>query len=153
MPMPIQGKEYFGLSFKNYKGTELYKSPLKLDKPLFELAKSNVTTSVVICFRDWLRDLMLEGVDIQWGMKCIGYEESDDEVWAIFQDGTSVKGDILIGSDGIHSPSICFEFLKKYFRTIFFFNNFLIYSSKTKITTFASLRLWNYASNFGNSFK
>ena len=49
---------------------------------------------------------MLEGVNMQWGKKCIGYDESDDEVWAIFQDGTRVRGDILIGCDGIHSPSI-----------------------------------------------
>ncbi|CAB5377379.1 unnamed protein product [Rhizophagus irregularis] len=50
-----------------------------------------------------LRDLMLEGVNIQWGKKCIGYDEFDDEVWAIFQDGTRVRGDILIGCDGINS--------------------------------------------------
>jgi 2-polyprenyl-6-methoxyphenol hydroxylase-like FAD-dependent oxidoreductase len=47
---------------------------------------------------------MLEGVNTQWGKKCIGYDEFDDEVWAIFQDGTRVRGDILIGCDGINSP-------------------------------------------------
>ena len=61
---------------------------------------------------------MLEGVDIQWGKKCIGYDESHNEVWAIFQDGTRVRGDILIGSDGIHSPSICL--VKKKFEFLFF---------------------------------
>lgn len=68
---------------------------------------------------------MLEGVNIQWGKKCIGYDEFDDEVWAIFQDGTRVRGDILIGCDGINSPSILFIYLlKKGKKKLFSINNF-----------------------------
>ncbi|CAB5362087.1 unnamed protein product [Rhizophagus irregularis] len=60
------------------------------------LNKNMKKFNVVIFERDigpqdrWqgLRDLMLEGVNIQWGKKCIGYDEFDEEVWAIFQDGT-----------------------------------------------------------------
>ncbi|CAG8833915.1 15841_t:CDS:2, partial [Racocetra persica] len=51
-----------------------------------------------------LRDVLLEGVNIQWGKKCVGYEESDDGVWALFDDGTKEFGDLLIGADGINSP-------------------------------------------------
>ncbi|GES97739.1 hypothetical protein GLOIN_2v1608858 [Rhizophagus clarus] len=76
IPNPIHENEYHGRIYCDHKGTEISR----------------------------LRDLMLEGVDIQWGKKCIGYDESDNEVWAIFQDGTRVRGDILIGCDGINSP-------------------------------------------------
>ena len=104
--MPIHEKEYMGISFQDYKGTELFRSPLKPVKPLSELAKLKITTSVTVCYRHKLRDLLMEGVDVQWGKKCIGYDESDDEVWAIFQDGARERGDILISCDGIHSLSI-----------------------------------------------
>jgi hypothetical protein len=110
MPMPVYEKEYMGISHHDHKGTELCRIPLLQVKSIFDLAASTIH-SVIFCHRDRLRDLMLEGVDVQWGKKCIGYEESDNEVWAIFQDGTRVRGDILIGCDGIHSPSI---YLKKF---------------------------------------
>jgi hypothetical protein len=73
---------------------------------------------------------MLEGVNIQWGKKCIGYDEFDDEVWAIFQDGTRVRGDILIGCDGINSSSILFIylFIKKRKKNLFSINNFFFLS-------------------------
>ncbi|CAI2168414.1 20450_t:CDS:2 [Funneliformis geosporum] len=48
--------------------------------------------------------LLLEGIDVQWGKKCIGYEEDEEGVCAIFEDGSRVKGDFLIGADGINSP-------------------------------------------------
>jgi 2-polyprenyl-6-methoxyphenol hydroxylase-like FAD-dependent oxidoreductase len=52
-----------------------------------------------------LRDLLLEGVDVQWEKKCVGYHEDEEGVWANFEDGTRERGDLLVGSDGIHSPS------------------------------------------------
>ncbi|CAB4444067.1 unnamed protein product [Rhizophagus irregularis] len=60
--------------------------------------------TIIVTFRDRLRDLLLEGIDVKWGKKCIGYHEDDDNVWAIFDDGTRERGDLLIGADGIHSP-------------------------------------------------
>lgn len=36
-------------------------------------------------------------------MKCVGVQEDEDSVTAIFEDGTTVTGDVLIGADGIHS--------------------------------------------------
>ena len=32
-------------------------------------------------------------------------KETDDGVWAIFEDGSRELGDILVGADGINSPS------------------------------------------------
>ncbi|GBB87545.1 hypothetical protein RclHR1_00140049 [Rhizophagus clarus] len=109
MPDPIHEKEYHGVISCDHKGTELSRSTSLYFKSLFELAMMPTypmmsTYSVIISYRNKLRDLMLEGVDIQWGKKCIGYDECDNEVWAIFQDGTRVRGDILIGCDGINSP-------------------------------------------------
>ncbi|CAB4389273.1 unnamed protein product [Rhizophagus irregularis] len=99
IPNPIHEKEYHGVLHCDHKGTELFRTSPTHFKSLFELT----STRLLISYRDRLRDLMLEGVNIQWGKKCIGYDEFDEEVWAIFQDGTRVRGDILIGCDGINS--------------------------------------------------
>ncbi|MCJ1303021.1 hypothetical protein MMC08_005827 [Hypocenomyce scalaris] len=50
-------------------------------------------------FRDWLT----EHLPIQWGKKFSHYEDYEDGVTVFFEDGTSVKGDMLIGVDGIGS--------------------------------------------------
>ncbi|CAG8624869.1 8811_t:CDS:2, partial [Scutellospora calospora] len=55
-------------------------------------------------YRNRLRDVLLEGVDVQWDKKCIGYEECENGVWALFEDGTREFGDLLVGADGINSP-------------------------------------------------
>src|SRR5205085_2022030 len=110
IPDPIPEKEYLGVTHRDHKGEELFRTSTLQVKSLFELATAT-SFSVIIGYRDRLRDLMLEGVDVrdmQWGKKCVGYEEFDNEVWAIFQDGTRVRGDILIGCDGINSPSNCY---------------------------------------------
>ncbi|RIA84219.1 hypothetical protein C1645_784571 [Glomus cerebriforme] len=101
IPNPIHEKEYHGIIHRDHKGTEIFRTPPTRFKSLFEIAMS--TYPSIISYRDRLRDLMLEDVNVQWGKKCIGYDEFGDEIWAIFQDGTKVKGDILIGCDGIHS--------------------------------------------------
>ena len=83
MPIAVQGKESKCVSYHDHEGTELYKSPSIHAKSIFEFATLPDTSSAATCFRDKLRDLMLEGVNIQWGKKCIGYDESDNEVWAM----------------------------------------------------------------------
>lgn len=54
-----------------------------------------------------LRGLLdtLEGTDvkIEYGKKLVALTETDVSVEATFDDGTSAKGDILLGCDGIHS--------------------------------------------------
>ncbi|CAG8709651.1 8239_t:CDS:2, partial [Funneliformis mosseae] len=49
-----------------------------------------------------LRDLLLEVLTCN-GVKCVGYHENEEGVWAIFEDGTKESGDFLVGADGIHS--------------------------------------------------
>ncbi|WWD22203.1 hypothetical protein CI109_106694 [Kwoniella shandongensis] len=41
--------------------------------------------------------------EIKWGVRLLKIEEDDQGVIASFEDGTTVKGDLLIGADGIHS--------------------------------------------------
>jgi salicylate hydroxylase len=58
--------------------------------------------------RDDLLQAMLSalkelGVDVQYGMRIESVTEAQDEITASFEDGTTVKGNILLGCDGIHS--------------------------------------------------
>ena len=41
--------------------------------------------------------------DVQLNMKCVAVEQDDTSATAIFEDGSSTTGDVLIGADGIHS--------------------------------------------------
>jgi 2-polyprenyl-6-methoxyphenol hydroxylase-like FAD-dependent oxidoreductase len=59
---------------------------------------------MIVTYRDKLRHVLLENVPVQWGKKCIGYEETDDGVWVLFEDGSKEFCDILVGADGINSP-------------------------------------------------
>src|SRR2546421_11230042 len=52
----------------------------------FELSKGH-PLSYLIANRPGLRNILLDGVDVRWGKKCIGYEETQDGVWALFGDG------------------------------------------------------------------
>lgn len=40
---------------------------------------------------------------IQMGARCVAFRQDETGVWAQFADGREVKGDLLIGADGIHS--------------------------------------------------
>ncbi|CAG8563721.1 5691_t:CDS:2, partial [Rhizophagus irregularis] len=77
IPNPIHEKEYPGVLHCDHKGTELFRTPPTHFKSLFEL--TSIRSLSLISYRNRLRDLMLEGVNIQWGKKCIGYDEFDDE--------------------------------------------------------------------------
>ena len=52
-----------------------------------------------------LRQILLGGLSsqIHFRKAFVRYDEDGDRVVAHFEDGTSVEGDVLIGSDGIHS--------------------------------------------------
>lgn len=53
-----------------------------------------------------LQQMLLEAfgeADVQLRMKCVGVEETDDSVTAVFENGHRATGDVLVGADGIHS--------------------------------------------------
>jgi len=46
---------------------------------LYEFSKlNNPFTFIIVSFRDRLRDLLLEGIEVQWGKKCVGYHEYEE---------------------------------------------------------------------------
>ncbi|MEB3189617.1 MAG: FAD-dependent urate hydroxylase HpxO [Snowella sp.] len=56
--------------------------------------------------RSELQELLLAAYgkeDVHLKSKCIGVEESDSDVTAIFEDGHRATGDIVIAADGVHS--------------------------------------------------
>ncbi|PKB99458.1 FAD/NAD(P)-binding domain-containing protein [Rhizophagus irregularis] len=104
MPNPVPNVEYHGFSLSDHTGNLLLRPPTKQAKDVFEVANTSVGLSVIITYRDKLRHVLLENVPVQWGKKCIGYEETDDGVWVLFEDGSKEFCDILVGADGINSP-------------------------------------------------
>ncbi|HHP7229410.1 MAG TPA: FAD-dependent urate hydroxylase HpxO [Xenococcaceae cyanobacterium] len=53
-----------------------------------------------------LQNMMLEAFgkeDVRLGMRCVSVEQDAKSATAIFEDGTTATGDVLIGADGIHS--------------------------------------------------
>ncbi|KAJ3911362.1 hypothetical protein F5877DRAFT_55412 [Lentinula edodes] len=43
------------------------------------------------------------GILVYFGKKVVGVDESRDRVSAVFEDGTTAEGDLLVGCDGLHS--------------------------------------------------
>jgi len=105
MPNPIPDVEFHGISITDHKGKLLLRPPSEQVKDVYEIAKVSNDFSSIITYRDILRDVLLEGVPVQWGKKCIGYEETKEGVWVFFDDGSQEFCDILVGADGINSPS------------------------------------------------
>ena len=88
----------------DHTGSPLFEPPNKRFKDVYELSKIPGRT-LAVTYRDKLRDLLSENVPIHWGKKCIGYEEIQEGVWVFFEDGSREFCDILVGADGINSPS------------------------------------------------
>ncbi len=51
-----------------------------------------------------LRQILLHGQEVRYGKRFTHYETDDDGVTAYFADGTSTRGSLLVGADGINSP-------------------------------------------------
>ena len=104
IPNPIP-TEFHGFSMIDHTGKIVFKPPFKQVKEIPEIAKFTNNLAITVAYRDRLRDILLEGVPVQWGKKCIRYEETEIGVWAFFDDGSQEFCDILVGADGIYSPS------------------------------------------------
>ncbi len=52
--------------------------------------------------RRTLRETLLTGLDVRFGKEFVRYEQ-EDKVTAVFADGTTVTGDLLVGADGARS--------------------------------------------------
>ncbi|KAL8924839.1 MAG: hypothetical protein Q9172_002504 [Xanthocarpia lactea] len=58
---------------------------------------------IVRAERRRLRDWLATNIPITWGKRVQRIEDDDEAVTVFFEDGTSAKGDILVGADGIKS--------------------------------------------------
>jgi 2-polyprenyl-6-methoxyphenol hydroxylase-like FAD-dependent oxidoreductase len=56
--------------------------------------------------RSLLRKWLLTNLDVQWNKHAIRIEHDDAGVEVFFNDGTSAKGDIVVGADGVYSPGM-----------------------------------------------
>ena len=104
MPNPIPDVEFHGATITDHTGNLLLKTPTKQVKDVYEIAKNPEYPSVIVSYRNRLRDVLLQDAPVQWGKKCIGYEETKEGVWVLFEDGTQEFCDILVGAGGINSP-------------------------------------------------
>ncbi len=60
----------------------------------------------LVMHRAELHDVLLQALGserVQLGAQCVGFEQDDRSVAAIFADGRRVHGDLLIGADGLRS--------------------------------------------------
>ena len=53
--------------------------------------------------RATLREILLRGLDVHFGARLVSYRSDDNGVIAHFADGRIVRGDLLVGADGVHS--------------------------------------------------
>lgn len=56
--------------------------------------------------RKKLREWLLIGISVEWGKKLVKYEEETEGVTAYFEDGTYVRGSMLVGADGVNSVGV-----------------------------------------------
>ncbi|CAF4896825.1 unnamed protein product [Rotaria sp. Silwood1] len=73
-----------------------------VNKYLQKLIDFNAKDNKLI-YREDLRQALLTNIDIQWNKRFISYKIFDDSIEAYFEDGTTVRGTILIGCDGAKS--------------------------------------------------
>lgn len=62
--------------------------------------------SLIHLHRGDLQGVLLQAVGeatIHLGVRCVGFRQDGEGVWAQFADGREVHGDLLIGVDGVHS--------------------------------------------------
>jgi 2-polyprenyl-6-methoxyphenol hydroxylase-like FAD-dependent oxidoreductase len=58
---------------------------------------------IVRAERHRLRDWLSTNIPIQWGKRVVSIDQNNEGVLVSFEDGTTARGDILVGADGINS--------------------------------------------------
>ncbi|UZO03940.1 uncharacterized protein OCT59_024340 [Rhizophagus irregularis] len=86
IPNPIPDVETHGITIIDQIGNVLLTPPTKPFKDVYEIAKIFRGLSSIVIYRNRLRDVLLEGVPVQWNKKCIKYVETQEGVWVFFED-------------------------------------------------------------------
>ncbi|KAK8039631.1 hypothetical protein PG993_008042 [Apiospora rasikravindrae] len=55
--------------------------------------------------RTRLRDWLSTNINVQFNKQAVRFEENDDGVTVYFKDGSKATGDILVGAEGVQSPT------------------------------------------------
>ena len=105
IPNIVPDVENNGVVLTDGVGNVIFKSPVTQIKDVYEFANLTHGMTPMVTYRNRLRDILLEGVPVQCDKKCIRYEETQDGVWVFFKDGSQEFCNILVGADGINSPS------------------------------------------------
>jgi len=67
-------------------------------EPFFSVPQGQ--DAAVQFLRSELRNLLQEGIDVQWNKRLTSFETDNDQVMARFEDGSYATGDLLVGCDG-----------------------------------------------------
>ena len=65
--------------------------------------QDSTETPFIRAERSRLRDWLLTKLPVQWDKHVTRIEHDDDGASINFQDGTSARGDIVVGADGVYS--------------------------------------------------
>lgn len=97
--MAAIGGEMNRMEYRSHKDERLTNVPLQ---PLFE----KVGQRPYPVARTDLQKMLLEAFgkdEVHLGMKCVEVSQDENSATAVFEDGSSATGDVVIGADGIHS--------------------------------------------------
>ncbi|KAJ4138450.1 hypothetical protein NW768_002284 [Fusarium equiseti] len=94
-----------------YVDREAVKQGLSSTFPFFDLSTGELKASTpkapeasrVRVTRQGLRGLLATGIDVEWNKALKGFTSTDETTTAMFEDGTSVTGRLLVACDGSHS--------------------------------------------------
>lgn len=63
----------------------------------------NKVSRIIFADRVKMRKILLKGLDVQYSKRFLCFKEDREGVTVFFEDGTSARGDILVGADGSNS--------------------------------------------------
>jgi 2-polyprenyl-6-methoxyphenol hydroxylase-like FAD-dependent oxidoreductase len=67
-------------------------------EPFFTVPQGH--DAAVLFLRSELRNLLQEGINIEWDKRLVMFQDNSDQVIAHFEDGSYATGDLLVGCDG-----------------------------------------------------
>lgn len=91
-----QGSPARGFCFRNHRGEAIGRMAMNRVRPA-------VTISRAPFYELLLDEVARQGVKIQYSKRLSHFTEDDRGVVAHFEDGSSARGDFLVGADGVHS--------------------------------------------------
>jgi len=131
--------------FQNSQGKTLNTIDFTVLKELY--GQENITIHRADLHRTFLE--ALKPNTLQLNKKCISFEQNDNQVTAYFEDGTTVRADLLLAADGIHS-SIRRQLLPASLSRYAGYTCWRgITDNKERVEEYTSTELWSTQGRFG----